>query len=268
MYEKFKRKDLNIISLDIGANAYVFLNEHWKYDNACDPFSRLYFVRKGKGFLKSDEGEIELKGGYVYLIPANYVFSYGCESLEKIYFHVSVSTLEKYDVMTSVKKICAIPFGEDEFNILLDCYLSDNYFDLMKLKKIIYETILKCEKKYKFEKRDIREYSETVNKIMTFIHENGKINLSVADISKKLFISESKVRNDFKRETGKNIGEYIDEYVFVKAKKMLGREENSIKDVSVELGFCDQFYFSRRFKQRYGQTPSEYKKEIHNLYKN
>ena len=28
----------------------------------------------------------------------------------------------------------------------------------------------------------------------------------------------------------------------------------------LDFGFCDQFYFSRRFKMKYGETPQKYRK--------
>ena len=35
----------------------------------------------------------------------------------------------------------------------------------------------------------------------------------------------------------------------------------SALEISERLGFCDQFYFSRRFKEKYGSSPREYRKK-------
>lgn len=265
MIEKIRTDKLNMFEMEISASCYVFLDERWKHNNACAPFSRLYYIRNGKGFLKYDDKVIEMKGGNVYLIPANCKFSYGCENIEKLYFHISVLTVEKYDLLSGVNKICELPFPEQEFSHLLDCYASDNYFDFLKLKMIIYKTVIDCCEKYGFKKVLVKEYSETVKKIMTYIQHNAKINLSVSELSKNLFISESKIRKIFKEETGVTVGRYIDDLVFLKAKRLLSKKENSIRDISLKLGFCDQFYFSRRFKEKYNKTPSEYRKEINRL---
>ena len=48
--------------------------------------------------------------------------------------------------------------------------------------------------------------------------------------------------------------------VFIQAKKLLANEQLSIAEISTRLGFCDQFYFSRRFKQKFGETPSSFRK--------
>ena len=33
-----------------------------------------------------------------------------------------------------------------------------------------------------------------------------------------------------------------------------------ISRISERYGFCDQFYFSRRFKEKFGVTPQKYRK--------
>ena len=82
------------------------------------------------------------------------------------------------------------------------------------------------------------------------------------EIAKEMFVSPSKLRNTFKAETGITLGGYIDDMVFFRAKKLLGSKKFSVGDISTKLGFCDQFYFSRRFKEKYGKTPSKYRKEL------
>lgn len=89
-----------------------------------------------------------------------------------------------------------------------------------------------------------------------------RLNLSLQEISDALFVSASKIRTDFKKEMGVTIGKYKEDLVFLKAKNLLGMKNVSLKDISDTLGFCDRFYFSRRFKERYKKTPSQYRKEI------
>jgi len=44
------------------------------------------------------------------------------------------------------------------------------------------------------------------------------------------------------------------------AKQLLYQTDLSIKEISVEIGYDDQLYFSRIFRKRTGYTPSEYKR--------
>lgn len=251
----------NTLDMEIVGSDYAVLDERWHHENECNPFSRLYFVRRGSGYLREGEREIKLLGGYVYLIPADCEFSYGCSELEKLYFHISLTTAEKYELLSGLKKIYKLPFGKDEFEELFKYCFSEDYMDFLRLKAILYKTVARFSREYEFPEKPIKKYSETVEKIMRFIQENVRINLSVREISKELFISESKIRKAFLEETGTAVGSYIDDLVFAESKKRLVQEKASIKDISRTLGFCDQFYFARSFKKRSGKTPSEYRRE-------
>ena len=131
----------------------------------------------------------------------------------------------------------------------------------MKNNRIVGDTIFVCVPPCCFG-RFLWVYSEGIKKAMDYIHRNTRINLSTELVSENLFISKSKLRKDFKKETGISIGKYIDDMVFFKAKRLLSKGYFSINDISQKLGFCDQFYFSRRFKERFGDPPSEYRKKI------
>lgn len=254
--------NLNNFEIEISDSAYAILDKSWKCDNVCDPFSRLYFVKKGTGFLKFGKKTVELRAGFVYLIPSELTFSYGCfEHIEKLFFHISLAKTEKYDLLATVKTICKLPFSDKELNELKSLYFSENYIDKLTLKMLLYKTLSEFTKKHNFKAVPIKSYSEPVKKTMTYIQRHTKINLSVKEISKNLYISESKIRKAFKDELGATVGEYIDDLVFIKAKKMLGKNNASIGEISEALGFCDQFYFSRRFKEKFGKAPSKYRKE-------
>ena len=64
----------------------------------------------------------------------------------------------------------------------------------------------------------------------------------------------------FKQQTGKNVTDYIAEYRMEAAKKLLFDTEMSICEIASEVGFQDQRYFSKRFKQMVGMKPSDYRK--------
>ena len=224
------------------------------------PYSRLYFVKDGDGFIKTAEGTINLEKGNVYLIPAELMFSYGCTHLEKIFFHVSVTTMEKYDLFSNVDRVCSLPFSEEEYNKLLYYISTENYEELLELKAFLTKIMARFATSFTKAQTPVKKYGDIVKNVIALVHQAPSIQLDVKQISERLFISESKVRNTFLEEMGIPIGKYIDDMVFIKAKKLLVKEQLSIAEISAELGFCDQFYFSRRFKQKFGETPSSFRK--------
>lgn len=263
MKELRSRYELNEFELKISLSRHVVLDKTWHCDDFCTPFTRLYYVNGGSGVILSGGEEIELEPGFAYLIPSDCLFSSYCkEHLEKLYFHVAVSTVGQYDLLSNIKQICRVPFEQASFDELMRCYGSDDYFDFMKVKMILYKTINDCRDKYGFDKVPIKTYSDTIKSIMEYIHSNPTITLGIKEIADALYLSETKARKQFKAEVGVSIGKYIDNTVFLKARQMLAKEELSIHEISRELDFCDTFYFSRRFKELYKKTPSEYRKML------
>lgn len=254
--------DLDLLRTEINLGGYAILDEQWRCENCCDPFSRLYYVTKGSGFLKYGDIIVKLQPGNVYLVPATLTFSYGCQYLEKLFFHISMTKTDMYDLLSGQGDIYSMPFPVYKIEQLKALSEADDYISFLSMKGIIYKTISDFAEKYNFNKITVKEYSKNVKKVISYIHKNPKISLSVKEISKNMYVSESSIRNQFKNEVGTTIGEYIDDVVLFEAKKFLKNDGITIKEISERLDFCDQFYFSRRFKEKFGKTPSQYKKEI------
>jgi len=261
MEKIFEAMSTSKLKIGIGQCDYIHLDKSWNRGANRDPFSRLYFIRDGHGVLQAGDKTIEMTGGNVYFVPADCEMSYSCTYLEKLYFHITITSVEKYDLLSDIKDIYALPFADVDFQELLDCFLSRDYLKLIKLRMLLEKTILDFAETYHFSAIPVKQYSDPVEKIINYIQSNARINLTVEKIAKDLFISESQTRNMFKKEMGIPIGKYIDDIVFIKARQLLF-QKMSIGEISQQLGFCDQFYFSRRFKEKFKQTPVEFRKTI------
>ena len=241
---------------------YVLLDERWRAEQAKSPFSRLYFVKDGYGQLKTKQRVIELRPQKVYLIPAECEFSFSCVTLEKLFFHLSVITFEGYDLLSSLKEIYELPYAPEAWEELYHCVRSQCYYDAVKLKSALLQILVQMKEAFSFPEQIRREYSPMISDVLSFIRDNASINIKVADLSKRFFISESKLRNTFLKEMGLPIGKYVDDMVFLQAKQLLADKSIPISAISARLGFCDQFYFSRRFKEKFGRTPSSFRTNI------
>lgn len=248
-------------NLSIDRALFVKLTNKWNFKTAGASHARLYFVTYGEGFLKTEDQYIEMKPGNVYFIPPNCKFSCGCEYMEKVFFHLNISTMEKYDLLFGTDKIYSMPYPTEKVDQIKELLNSETYIDMLKLKSVISETVFLFCEKFSMQKGSVKGYSPLIQSIISFVEENTSIKLTVSDISKALFVSESKIRNAFKEEMNIPIGKYIDDMVFIKAKRLLINPTNTIASASSELGFCDQFYFSRRFKEKFNMTPSKFKSE-------
>ena len=64
----------------------------------------------------------------------------------------------------------------------------------------------------------------------------------------------------FKEETGQTFVGYLNDYRLTAATYFLRETDESIGNIAVSCGFDNGSYFIRRFRARYGKTPSEYRK--------
>ena len=65
-----------------------------------------------------------------------------------------------------------------------------------------------------------------------------------------------------KEKTGRSALQWITIVTIDDAKRLLDNPDNSIKDVAYRLGFPNQSFFGRYFKQYSGQSPTEYRKSL------
>jgi AraC-like DNA-binding protein len=75
-------------------------------------------------------------------------------------------------------------------------------------------------------------------------------------LSQKVGVSVSSLAATFKAYTGMTPYQYFLRMKINKAKELLNGGEGCIKQVAFELGFDDEFYFSRLFKRKTGVSPS------------
>lgn len=102
-----------------------------------------------------------------------------------------------------------------------------------------------------------------LKKAVHYIRQNYKSVITLDDLCDYCSVSKSQLTRYFKEVFGKTPIQYIIELKLNSAKELfLNSPQRSIKNVSSELGFEDQHYFSRVFTKYMGETPSEYKYRV------
>lgn len=248
----------NITTLHIHESCYANISTRWMWKIKNPPFSRLYYMEDGETEIIADGKSLLLKSGFAYLLPTDVSLENVCKKhMEQLYFHISMFDFANFDIL-SLCKICdGIP--TDDIPELISLYQSKNIIDILKLKeRINYDCIRFLEKSGCALSN--KSYSDAVQKGIAYITQNLSASLKVSDICKNIFISKGTLNTAFRAELGKSVGEYIDDTVMEKSKILLSTNSALISEISDSLGFCDQFYFSRKFKEKYGETPSEYRK--------
>lgn len=102
-----------------------------------------------------------------------------------------------------------------------------------------------------------------VMKLNKVINENiSSGNLDVASVVDKMGMGRSALYSKVKKLTDMGVNEYIGKIRIERALQLLEHSDKTILEISEELGFNNQAYFSTTFKQFVGMSPSKYKEQV------
>ena len=109
-----------------------------------------------------------------------------------------------------------------------------------------------------FEPENLK-HSDVVQKIKEYILANFDHRLTLDDISRHVYLSNSYVSSIFKKETGLSIIDYTNRVRINRSKRLLHETDYSISMISTRCGFEDQSYFTKTFRKHVGVSPKKYR---------
>lgn len=257
-------KAFNEISLSVSQMRYVKLDSRWHSDFARVTFSRIYYVCKGEADVVCNGTAYHLTPGNIYFVPAGSNFAYHCaEYMEKLYIHVSVLQNNRYDLFSRLKECVVLPgLPQEEFRRLCRCAGSADANDMMYLKCHLHTLLQQVVEKSGVDLGQPEVYSPLTERALEYIEEHLHCSLTVKQVAEGIKVSEDRLQKIFQQDIKKTVGRYITEQVLYAAEIRLRISDDSIQSISAHFGFCDQFYFSRRFADYFGVSPRRYRKLI------
>ena len=103
---------------------------------------------------------------------------------------------------------------------------------------------------------NLSRYSIQVETAMDFIKRNYMNPISLSDVADALNISSQYLSKIFKDETGYNYIDFLNEIRLERAYTLVVDTDLLIKEIASRTGFSNSQYLIKRFKARYGVTPS------------
>lgn len=178
-----------------------------------------------------------------------------------MYFHASFHNDSISDTMQD--GLCMQSFTDASMNSNIKKYFSqivNNYLKGNTRKANIFFQLLLCE--LSDESTSVLK-NDTSMRIKDIIHNNPEKFFTNKELARRCNLSVKTIETRFKNTFNATIHQYVLEF---KIKEAMAYFENfpgiSVKEVAYNLGFYDEYHFSKQFKIIKGISPSEYKASL------
>ena len=101
-----------------------------------------------------------------------------------------------------------------------------------------------------------------MRRVLAHIGAHLAENLTLNDAAAAAFLSPNYLAHLLKKETGKTFTELVAERRMALARDLLAHTARTVAQVAHAAGFADEAYFSRRFRQLEGVSPTGYRERL------
>ena len=130
--------------------------------------------------------------------------------------------------------------------------------DIKLIKEFAQKFLMECTQAVTSVKK--AEENPIIKKVCTYVDDNLSSDISLETAADFAGVSSFYLSKLFKEEKGETFINFISDKRLEKSRQLLEQTELSIKEITAEVGYNDQNYFSRIFKSKYGLSPKEYRK--------
>ena len=232
----------------------------------------LIYCMDGKGIIELEECNVELERGMAFTIPPNVAHKYYAKKSDPwsvLWFHFKGEGLNQFPIFTIETALKTLASPEENemiqryfmrlFDLAQNGYALGNMICLSQLLLTILSEI------YFFEKEsEISKVDRNLTKAVNYMYENLGNDLTLDDVATYMGLSKSYVNLIFKEHTKRSPLEFFTHLKIQQACKYLRLTNMFIYEISRDLGYEDQYYFSRIFKKVMGVSPKEYRKQKSN----
>ncbi len=253
-------RQLNLIDIEILDHGYFIGDLQWNQFNVMSPFGRIYYMIADRGYLETEQGRMDLLPGHMYLIPPYTRVNLRTDRrIEKFYFHVTL----KYagvDVLEGINRCFCLPLDDRLLSDVIATFSGSSLPDLLQLHALTSLTLSE------FLRRSLPDLSQrlalasTYREVNAYIERHLSASLTGRDVCQALGLPYESVRRSFRHDNAITFNQYIKGRLIQEASKQLLLTDLTIQQIAAGLGFSDEFYFSRLFKQKMEYSPREYRR--------
>jgi len=271
-------------------NSFDIVGDWWNFKEVISPFSRLYLITEGEGWVYHNNQEFHLTPGKLFLIPKFTFHSYKCKEMMAQYYMcfldettggADMFDLLKFNFLVNARiEDYALFKRLNELNphrriINPDPATYDNKDTLHSFSQHLPEEKLSeiietqgimllltsrfindnCEENY-----TNQNLKKRLNKVTHYIDQHLNRKITLDDLANEVCLSADHLSNVFNDIMGIRPMEYINRKRIERAQMLLITTNLPISEIAEKVGVYSNTYFSTLFKKHTLCTPEEYKK--------
>jgi AraC-like DNA-binding protein len=238
-------------------------------------------VTKGSGTHTIDFKCYLVKPGYVFLIHPGQVHKYELsadtegykifhtkEFYNQYFTHEKAEQLSFFQVGSTPLVILEQPLLqkiEAIYGDLLKEYESEQIMKFDKICSLLNVLYISLSQLYPLQQTKIgRIVMQQLRDLEDLIEKNYKNIKAAHRYADLMLMSPKNLNRIVKFNLGKTTSELISDRIVLEAKRMLVHSDLTISQIAFELGYTDNPYFFRIFKNKIGETPAEFVKKLRN----
>lgn len=101
---------------------------------------------------------------------------------------------------------------------------------------------------------------DALARVMRYVRENLSRRLQLTDAARAAGLSANYLAHLIRKETGRTYVDLVTERRMEKAQELLAHTSLRVREIAVQVGFDDEAYFTRRFRQCCRLTPSAFRR--------
>ena len=107
-----------------------------------------------------------------------------------------------------------------------------------------------------------RQQAERLARLFEYVRENYAERISVGRAAQLVHMSQAQFMKVFKKVSGMTFIGHVTRVRIMNALRQLRETDLTIAEIAAKCGFSDQSYFDRRFRQAFGRSPRQFRKEV------
>ena len=227
----------------------------------------LHYVRSGQLEMQTEGNTIKAGPGDMIVLNGNTTAEQLRSSAEQVVITVAAPTKlfgqleEKSFAFRGL--ITADPEIERMMDMLCRELMGQKTGYQLQAKSILLQLFVWLLRQYRQGQEQIQhraDKQERIQVVRQYIHTYYMEPISVPKLAELIHVSESRLIHLFKEEMGVSPLKYINAVRLHKAKRLLEEDEYPVMEVAAVVGFSDYNHFGRMFRERFGCTPAEARK--------